>query len=40
MFPSDGDKTCKRKDQGVGDNSDGESDDENNGNESDDNGRN
>ena len=40
MFPSDGDKMCKGKDQGVGDNSDGESDDENDGDESDDDGRN
>jgi len=40
VFPSDGDKMCKGKDQGVGDNSDGESDDENDGDESDDDGRN
>lgn len=37
---SDGDKMHEGKDQGVGDNSDGESDDENDGDESDDDGRN
>ena len=38
--PTDGKKTCKGKDQGVDDNSDGKGDDENDGDESDDNERN
>ena len=37
---TDGEETCEGKDQGVDDNSDGESDDENDGDESDDDGRN